>query len=127
VVRSSNPEGRVVQSAAADDGFTVEERLLAGIGAVNARLASGRLGPVGAVIGPGAAGPPLDLAAASGLLLAPGVGAQGAAPADVAAAFAACPDRVMPSASRSLLAAGPDPAALCDAAARLNQEFRALL
>jgi orotidine-5'-phosphate decarboxylase len=127
VVRSSNPEGRAVQSAAAEDGLTVEERLLAGIGAVNARLAPGRLGPVGAVIGAGAAGPPLDLAAASGLLLAPGVGAQGAAPADVAARFAACRDRVMPSASRSLLAAGPDPAALRDAAARLNQEFRALL
>jgi len=34
---------------------------------------------------------------------------------------------VMPSASRSLLAAGPDPGALRDAAGRLNAEFRALL
>jgi hypothetical protein len=33
----------------------------------------------------------------------------------------------MPSASRSLLAAGPGIAALHDAAARLNEEFRALL
>jgi len=74
-----------------------------------------------------AAGPPLDLAASTGLLLAPGAGAQGAAPADVAATFAACPDRVMPSAWRSLLAAGPDPGALRDAAAALNEEFRALL
>jgi orotidine-5'-phosphate decarboxylase len=126
VVRSSNPEGRDVQSAAAG-GVSVEQRLLADIGEVNARLAPGRLGPAGAVVGPAPGLPPLDLAAVNGLLLAPGVGAQGAAPADVAAAFAACPDRVMPSASRSLLAAGPGVAGLRDAAARLNGEFRALL
>lgn len=127
VVRSSNPEGRAVQSAAAGGGMTVDQRLLADISALNARLAPGQIGPVGAVVGPAAVDPPLDLAAANGLLLAPGVGAQGAAPADVAATFAACPDRVMPSASRSLLAAGPGVAALRDAAARLNEEFRALL
>jgi len=127
VVRSSNPEGRAVQSAAAGDGLTVDQRLLADIGALNARLAPGRIGPVGAVVGPAAVEPPLDLAAANGLLLAPGVGAQGAAPADVAATFAACPGRVMPSASRSLLAAGPGVTALRDAAARLNEEFRSLL
>jgi orotidine-5'-phosphate decarboxylase len=129
VVRSSNPEGRAVQGADAGHGQTVDQRLLADIGALNARLAPGGVGPVGAVIGPAAVEPPLGavLAAANGLLLAPGVGAQGASPADVAATFAACPDRVMPSASRSLLAAGPDPGALRDAAARLNAEFRALL
>ncbi|HEX3712870.1 MAG TPA: orotidine-5'-phosphate decarboxylase [Trebonia sp.] len=133
VVRSSNPEGRAVQSAAtgspgpAGAGLTVDQRLLADIGAVNERLAPGRLGPVGAVVGPSPSEPPLDLPAAHGLLLAPGVGAQGASPADVAATFAACPDRVMPSASRSLLAAGPDPRALGEAAAGLNAEFRRLL
>jgi len=133
VVRSSNPEGRAVQSATLpssdrpDGGMTVEQRLLADIATLNARLAPGRIGPVGAVVGPAAVDPPLDLAAANGLLLAPGVGAQGAAPADVAATFAACPDRVMPSASRSLLAAGPGATALRGAALRLNEEFRALL
>jgi orotidine-5'-phosphate decarboxylase len=133
VARSSNPEGRAVQSATLPSshspggGMTVDQRLLADIGALNARLAPGRIGPVGAVVGPAAVDPPLDLAAANGLLLAPGVGAQGAAAADVAATFAACPDRVMPSASRSLLAAGPGVAALRDAAARLNEEFRARL
>jgi orotidine-5'-phosphate decarboxylase len=127
VVRSSNPEGRTVQGAATGDSQTVEQRLLADIGALNARLAPGAVGPVGAVIGAAPVDPPLDLAAANALLLAPGVGAQGASPADVAAAFAACPDRVMPSASRSLLAAGPDASALRDAAARLNAQFRALL
>jgi orotidine-5'-phosphate decarboxylase len=127
VVRSSNPQGRAVQGADAGHGQTVDQRLLSDIAALNARLAPGGVGPVGAVVGPVTVEPPLDLAAANGLLLAPGVGAQGASPADVAATFAACPDRVMPSASRSLLAAGPDPGALRDAAARLNAEFRALL
>jgi hypothetical protein len=45
----------------------------------------------------------------------------------VAATFAACPERVMPSASRSLLAAGPEVAALSEAAAALNARFREVL
>jgi orotidine-5'-phosphate decarboxylase len=106
VTRSSNPEGRAVQSAMAAPGMTVDQRLLTDIAALNARLAPGRIGPVGAVIGPGQMEPPLDLAAAT---------------------FSACPDRVIPSASRSLLSAGPGIAALRDAAARLNAEFRARL
>jgi orotidine-5'-phosphate decarboxylase len=127
VTRSSNPEGRVIQAARTAAGSSVEERLLSDIGGLNARLAPGTVGPVGAVIGPAHVDPPLDLAAANALFLAPGVGAQGATPVDVARTFAACPDRVMPSVSRSLLAAGPDPSALRDAAATLNAEFGALL
>jgi orotidine-5'-phosphate decarboxylase len=127
VTRSSNPEGRAVQAARGSDGRTVEETLLREIGALNATLAPGEVGPIGAVIGPAHLEPSLDLAAARALFLAPGVGAQGATVADVARTFAACPDRVMPSASRSLLAAGPDPAALTDAAQALAAEFRAAL
>ncbi len=82
---------------------------------------------VGAVVGPARIGPELDLAGAQALFLAPGVGAQGATPEDVAQVFAACPDRVMPSASRSLLLAGPDVGALQDGAAALPAEFRRLL
>jgi orotidine-5'-phosphate decarboxylase len=146
VTRSSNPQGRPVQ-AATRQGRSVEQRLLDDIGALNDRLAPGEIGPVGAVVSPvvspgpadpgpadpgpadpGPADPPLDLAAASNaLFLVPGLGAQGATPQDVARTFAACPGRVMPSASRSLLAAGPDPGALRDAAASLNAELRALL
>jgi orotidine-5'-phosphate decarboxylase len=127
VTRSTNPEGRAVQAARGADGSSVEQRLLEDIGTLNARLAPGRIGPVGAVIGPARVDPPLELAAANALFLAPGVGAQGATPDDVALTFAACPDRVIPSASRSLLAAGPDPAALAGAAAALNAQFRAKL
>jgi len=120
VTRSSNPEGRSVQSA-------VERTLLREIGALNAKLAPGRIGPVGAVVAPDPGTPALDLAAANALFLAPGVGAQGHTCADVAQVFAACPDRVMPSASRALLTAGPDKSTLRDAAAAMAGEFRAAL
>jgi len=122
VTRSSNPEGRAVQAA-------VERSLLDDIRILNEKLAPGQIGPIGAVIGPAPVDPPLDpraMAAANALFLAPGVGAQGATPEDVARTFAACPERVMPSASRSLLAAGPDVHALTDAAAILNQRLRDL-
>jgi orotidine-5'-phosphate decarboxylase len=127
VTRSSNPEGRAVQSAAEGTGRSVEESLLTGIAALNAGLAPGVIGPIGAVIGPTHIDPPLDLLAPQCLFLAPGVGAQGATPEDVARVFAACPERVMPSASRSLLCDGPDVGRLRDTAARLAGEFREVL
>jgi orotidine-5'-phosphate decarboxylase len=127
VTRSSNPEGRMVQSAADRSGRTVEEELLLAIGELNARLAPGEIGPIGAVVGPTHMDPPLDLVAPQGLFLAPGVGAQGATPSDVAQVFAACLDRVMPSASRSLLGGGPDVGRLRNAAAGLAEEFRQVL
>jgi orotidine-5'-phosphate decarboxylase len=130
VTRSSNTEGRAVQ-AATSDGRSVEQRLLDDIGALNKTLAPGGIGPVGAVVAPvppdQPLAPPLDLAAANALFLAPGLGAQGACPDDVARTFASCPDRVMPSASRSLLAAGPDPNALKHAVATLGDRLRTLL
>ena len=100
VARSSNPEGRAIQSARGAGGRPVDEALLGEIGALNRMLAGGEIGPVGA---------------------------QGATPEDVAEVFASCPGRVMPSASRSLLRAGPGIGALQDGAAALAAEFRRLL
>jgi len=116
-----------VQAAVDGSGRRVEETLLAEIGRRNAALAPGQIGPVGAVIGPTSFEPRLDLASAAGLFLAPGVGAQGATAADVARVFAACRDRVMPSASRSLLSCGPDLPRLRDTAASLAAAFRETL
>jgi orotidine-5'-phosphate decarboxylase len=127
VTRSSNPEGRPIQTAVGASGRSVEETLLAEIGRTNARLTPGQIGPLGAVIGPTHLEPGLDLAAAQSLFLAPGVGGQGATPADVTRVFAACPERVMPSASRSLLAGGPDEGRLRDEVAALASQFAALL
>jgi orotidine-5'-phosphate decarboxylase len=129
VTRSSNPEGRPVQAARSPgpDGRTVEESLLREIGQLNTSLTPGGLGPVGAVVAPASPStelPELPLTSMNGLFLAPGIGAQGYRPQDVAQTFAACPDRVMPSASRSLLAAGPDPARLRDAVTALAAQFR---
>jgi orotidine-5'-phosphate decarboxylase len=108
VIRSSNPEGRRVQAARDETGKSVEVALLEEIGHRNAELAPGAIGPIGAVIGPTHMHPELDLTSANALFLAPGVGAQGATPSDVAHVFHACRDRVMPSASRLLLDAGPE-------------------
>ena len=127
VTRSTNPEGRPVQTALTGPGASVEQQLLREIGALNQLLAPGTIGPVGAVIGPTHMHPELDLAAANCLFLAPGVGMQGATAADVAAVFAGCPDRVMPSASRSVLSAGPGVSRLRDTLCALGAEFRAVL
>jgi orotidine-5'-phosphate decarboxylase len=127
VTRSSNPEGRAIQSATDQAGRTVEEGLLVAIGERNAHLAPGEIGPIGAVVGPTHMVPALDLVAPQCLFLAPGVGAQGATPNDVAHVFATCPERVMPSASRSLLVDGPDVIRLRDTAGRLADEFRKVL
>jgi orotidine-5'-phosphate decarboxylase len=124
VTRSSNPEGRAIQSASNGSAESVEGALLREIGELNAKLAPGEIGPIGAVVGPTHMEPTLDLLAAHGLFLAPGVGAQGATSADVARVFAVCSDRVVPSASRSLLADGPEVGRLRDTAAALASEFR---
>jgi len=127
VTRSSNPEGRTVQAAVDASCRSVEAVLLDEIGRLNAAMTPGEIGPIGAVVGPTHIGDDLELTAAQGLFLAPGVGAQGATPHDVARVFAACPDRVMPSASRSLLAGGPDLSRLRDAGMALAAEFRDVL
>jgi len=124
VTRSSNPEGRAVQSALSPSGRSVEQELLDEIGALNARLVPGGIGPVGAVVGPTHMDPKLDLVAAHGIFLAPGVGTQGATSEDVARVFASCQNLVMPSASRSLLVDGPGVGRLRETAARLATEFR---
>jgi orotidine-5'-phosphate decarboxylase len=127
VTRSSNLEGRAVQAAIDESGRRVEDVLLDEIGKLNAALAPGEIGPVGAVVGPADFEPGLDLAGAQALFLAPGIGAQGATPNDVARVFSACPERVMPSASRSLLMAGPGVNDLRGTVAAMAGEFRRVL
>ncbi|HET9728538.1 MAG TPA: orotidine-5'-phosphate decarboxylase [Acidimicrobiia bacterium] len=127
MTRSSNPEGRSVQAAVDDEQRRVEQCLLDEIQSLNAAFAPGEIGPIGAVFAPTRLEPQLDLVAPNALFLAPGVGRQGATPQDVAAVFAACPERVMPSASRSLLSHGPDRGRLRDEVNALAEQFRALL
>ncbi|MGO9876814.1 MAG: orotidine-5'-phosphate decarboxylase [Acidimicrobiia bacterium] len=126
VTRSSNAEGRSLQAAVDAVGRSVEQALLDRIRELNSELTPGEVGPIGAVIGPTHLEPRLDFAAPNAVYLAPGVGRQGATPSDVAQVFAACPDRVIPSASRSLLASS-DPSRLHDDASKLADEFVRLL
>jgi orotidine-5'-phosphate decarboxylase len=62
---------------------------------------------VGATVGDAVAALDIDLAAVNGPLLAPGVGAQGATPADVAKVFGDATSRVLVNQSRGVLQAGP--------------------
>lgn len=62
----------------------------------------------------------------AGPVLAPGLGAQGASAADLARIFGTA-RRLLPNSSRAVLAAGPDPAALREAALRVRDEVEAAL
>lgn len=119
LARTSNPEGAEVQSAALG-GRTVAQSMVDGAAARNVTAPGG----VGVVIG-ATADHGLDLSALDGPVLAPGLGAQGAGPADIAARFAGVRGIVLPTASRSVLRAGPDPAAVRTAALRLRDELSA--
>ena len=59
----------------------------------------------------------MDLAGLGGPVLAPGLGAQGGSPEDLRRLFGR-DAAVVPTVSRDVLGAGPDPAALRAAAAR---------
>jgi orotidine-5'-phosphate decarboxylase len=119
VVRSSNPEGQSLQDATLADGRTVATSLADEIAAFNAAQGAG-VGAVGAVMGATIEGAATETVAhlTNALMLAPGIGAQGASFADVARNFGAATGRVLPSVSRGILAKGPSVAALRDAIAR---------
>jgi orotidine-5'-phosphate decarboxylase len=127
VTRSSNPEGRSLQQAVMASGDSVEDGLLAGIAQWNAS-ADIPGGTVGAVIGATLPPSSFPLAQLGGVILAPGLGAQGANPTDVATRFGGCPPgSVLASTSRSLLAAGPEVSQLRKAATELGHELSTLM
>jgi len=121
LARTSNPEGEEVQLAAVG-GRTVAQSIVDAAAARNAGIEP--LGDVGVVIG-ATIDHGLDLGALNGAVLAPGVGAQGAGPADIRMRFAGLRGIVLPSASRSVLRAGPDVARLRGAAQSLRDELAA--
>jgi orotidine-5'-phosphate decarboxylase len=129
VVRTSNPEGRALQEARTESGRgpAVEDMLLERIAELNA----GGLpvsGTVGVVVGATLAPSKFSLGSLGGPILAPGVGAQGATADDVGKLFRGCKSgSVLASASRSLLAAGPDLSSLRAAALASREEMAAAL
>ncbi len=134
---TSNPEGAQVQHARAGDGRAVAAAMIAAVAAENtARLAQNTSQPnalgsvgvvVGATVGSAVADLGIDLAAGRGPLLAPGVGAQGATAADLEQVFGQARRQVLAASSREVLSAGPDVAALREAARRSAGECAAAL
>jgi orotidine-5'-phosphate decarboxylase len=114
---TSNPEGPTVQHARTAGGGTVGQLMIDEIAQVNAGAYP--LGSVGAVIGATVGLTGHDLTSINGPILAPGLGAQGATAADLQRVFGPSRSVVLPSASREILAAGPDPDALRSAATQL--------
>ncbi|MER7045970.1 orotidine-5'-phosphate decarboxylase [Streptomyces jumonjinensis] len=119
---TSNPEGAEVQRATAADGRSLAQLMLDRMAAENEGARP--LGSVGAVVGATLGDTGADLAI-NGPLLAPGIGAQGATPADLPKVFGSVVGNVVPSVSRGVLRHGPDAAALREAAERFADEVRA--
>jgi orotidine-5'-phosphate decarboxylase len=111
LVKTSNPGSADVQDVRLAEGGTVWEHVAGLVHAWGGDLVGGcGLSAVGAVVGatfPSEVAGARDLLPRSVLLL-PGIGAQGGAPADVAAAFAAGPASALVSASRSVIYAFRD-------------------
>ncbi len=123
---TSNPEGPEVQHATAADGRPVAGVVLDALRAANDGAVP--LGSFGAVVGATIddPGPGLDLDV-NGPLLVPGIGAQGGTTDDVRRIFAGVLDKVLPSSSREILGAGPDPTALRAAAEAAVASFVAVV
>lgn len=121
LVLTSNPEGPEVQHARTTTGRTVAGTMLEHIAACNAGAEP--LGSVGAVVG-ATIGETGENLAVNGPLLAPGLGAQGAAPADLRRIFGRSAGNVLPAMSRTILRAGPSSAGLRAAVARAVEEIR---
>jgi len=120
VVQPSNPEGRALQQARHPDGRTVSEALADEISAFNAARGPG-VGVLGAVVGattdPAAI---LDRLQQS-LILAPGIGPQGAEMAELGTKFRSARGRVLPVVSRAVLGQGPSSTALRDSILRYRE------
>ncbi|WP_030321527.1 orotidine-5'-phosphate decarboxylase [Streptomyces sp. NRRL B-3229] len=122
---TSNPEGGEVQHAVRADGRDVGATMLAHLAAEN--TGEQPLGSFGAVVGAtlgDLSSYDLDI---NGPLLAPGVGAQGATPADLPRVFGRAIRNVVPNVSRGVLRHGPDAGALRASAERFADEVRAAL
>ncbi|WP_101845698.1 orotidine-5'-phosphate decarboxylase [Zhihengliuella sp. ISTPL4] len=122
---TSNPEATVLQRATTADGGTVSAAVVAEVSVRNAAATpAGEWGSFGFVIGATVDAAEAGLApfAPVAPILAPGFGAQGATPADLARRFGPQAASVIASESRSLLSAGP--AALAETIADRAAQYR---
>lgn len=123
---TSNPEGRQIQRARTADNVSVEGLILRSVADINAR--EDTLGSVGVVLGATRDRPEFDLPQLGGPYLVPGVGSQGGTPDQVARLFDRCPvGTVLVNVGRAILDAGPERAALRDAARRWRDDLSGAL
>jgi orotidine-5'-phosphate decarboxylase len=120
---TSNPEGASVQHVGGTD--SVASRIVKAVARENAAVeALGSTGlVVGATVGPDLVRLGIELGSTRAPILAPGLGAQGATGADMKAAFADCWPQILGTSSREILRAGPDRAALLQAALRTRDSL----
>jgi orotidine-5'-phosphate decarboxylase len=126
VLASSNPEGARLQGARLDDGRSIAESLADDLRILNMREPKR---PGAAVVGATRADLDEDFFARlnGALILAPGIGVQGARLEALPAGLTSVRAQLIPTTARSVLAAGPDRTAIqaailrhCQAAQRLR-------
>lgn len=122
LVLTSNPEAGPVQQAGDP---SVAATVAAQVATVNAGASPvGDVGTViGATVGDALPGLGIDPVVTNGIILAPGVGAQGATLQDVAAVFGAAGRRVLVPVSRGILSAGPATEQVRGATEQLAQDL----
>ncbi len=125
---TSNPEGQQVQLAAREHA-TVAEQIVRAVAEADTGRAAGQggLADIGLVVGATtaslAAEHGIDLSVGPMPILAPGYGAQGATAQSLREGFGSAYPQVLVNASRSILAAGPDPKVLAEAVERTAAEL----
>lgn len=122
---TSNPEGPTVQHAVTASGKTVAQTVIDEISQLN--RGAEPLGSMGLVVGATIGRTGHALSDVNGPLLAPGLGAQGATPADLLEVFGKNLRNVLPSYSREVLSAGPSAVELQAAAQRAIDDCRVAL
>ena len=124
LTRTSNPDSHQLQQAVTASGVSVAQTVVDAVAGANQGVSP--LGSVGLVVGATRKAAGLDLSRLNGPVLAPGLGAQGAAAEDLAV-FINVDGMVLPSYSREVLEQGPDVDALRAAAVRADRECRLVL
>lgn len=126
---TSNPEGPSVQHAIAPDGRSVAATVVSAAAELNAGAQTmGSIGLViGATVGDAVRNLDIDLSTLNGPILAPGVGAQGAGPAELEQVFGNARGCVLVNQSRGVLQAGPSVAKLSAAIDAASAQAQSLL
>ncbi len=125
---TSNPEGFQVQHAQCASGKSVAADIISQAEHTNKTVSDqGHIADVGLVVGAttGNAAKDLgiDFSAFSGSILSPGIGAQGATPADIQKIFGKSAFRVLASTSRGISSAGPKVSALQATSRRITEQM----